>query len=338
MPFIPEILKYDSLSIVGLEKNTGKTECLNYILGRLPLDSIKIAVTSIGIDGEDKDQVTGSAKPNIILREGVYFSTSENYYRQKNLSAELVDVSDEESSLGRIVTGKVIREGKILLAGPSSTISLHHWMNKMDEFGVNLKIVDGALNRLSLASPAISKAMILSTGAAYSAEMNVLVNKTKYMVDLINLSEEEDLLIKSMEEYENGIWGMTMEGRILNISKKSSLILRDMNSDFLKQCKIIYVAGALTDSFLNILINYPDIKGKELIVDDFTKIFTSEQAYRLFIKRGGIIKVMKKSKLIAVCVNPTAPNGYILDSDILCRKLEEAIKLPVYDIVKNNYC
>ena len=35
MPFIEEILKYKSLSIVGMEKNTGKTECLNYILGRI---------------------------------------------------------------------------------------------------------------------------------------------------------------------------------------------------------------------------------------------------------------------------------------------------------------
>ena len=30
LPFINDILRYDSLSIVGLEKNTGKTECLKY--------------------------------------------------------------------------------------------------------------------------------------------------------------------------------------------------------------------------------------------------------------------------------------------------------------------
>ena len=36
MPFVSDIVKYDSLSIVGLEKNTGKTEALNYILRRLP--------------------------------------------------------------------------------------------------------------------------------------------------------------------------------------------------------------------------------------------------------------------------------------------------------------
>ena len=35
MPFINDIATFKSLSIVGLEKNTGKTECLNYILGRL---------------------------------------------------------------------------------------------------------------------------------------------------------------------------------------------------------------------------------------------------------------------------------------------------------------
>ena len=35
MPFTGDILQYKSMSIVGLEKNTGKTECLNYILKRL---------------------------------------------------------------------------------------------------------------------------------------------------------------------------------------------------------------------------------------------------------------------------------------------------------------
>ena len=75
MSFISDILKFKSLSIVGLEKNTGKTVCLNFILDRLP-SACRVAVTSIGIDGESKDQVTGTAKPEIILKEGTIFSTS----------------------------------------------------------------------------------------------------------------------------------------------------------------------------------------------------------------------------------------------------------------------
>ena len=52
MHIIDDILRYQSLSIVGLEKNTGKTECLKYVLERIPLEHKHIAVTSIGIDGE----------------------------------------------------------------------------------------------------------------------------------------------------------------------------------------------------------------------------------------------------------------------------------------------
>ena len=47
MPFIGEILKYKSLSIVGMEKNTGKTECLNYIIDRLRDSGTKIAIYKI---------------------------------------------------------------------------------------------------------------------------------------------------------------------------------------------------------------------------------------------------------------------------------------------------
>ena len=52
MPFVENIRNYRSLSIVGLEKNTGKTVCLNYLLGRLDKLGISTAVTSIGVDGE----------------------------------------------------------------------------------------------------------------------------------------------------------------------------------------------------------------------------------------------------------------------------------------------
>ena len=133
MPFINDILQYDSLSIVGLEKNTGKTECLKYVLDRLPVQTKHIAVTSIGIDGETVDQVTRTQKPEIVLREGMYFGTSEAHYRLRRLVSELIDVSDESTSLGRVVTAKALTGGKILLSGPSSASSLRRWMHEMQQ-------------------------------------------------------------------------------------------------------------------------------------------------------------------------------------------------------------
>ena len=337
MPFINEILKYDSLSIVGLEKNVGKTECLNYILLRLPLDSKKIAVTSIGIDGENKDQVTATKKPEIFLREGMYFSTAEAHYRNRRLVSELVEITSERSSLGRIVTGKVAVGGKVLISGPSSGPSLKRWVKATRDLGVDLTIIDGAISRLSSASPAISKAMVLSTGAAFSSNMNTLVQKTKFVVELINLPSAKDDIVEVFDPVETGVWGMDMEGNVVDFGLTSSLAIASLDKDITKGMRYIYAAGALTDKFLTLVANSGNIKNVTLLVRDFTKIFVNEMLYRNFVSRGGRILVLQKSKLVAVCVNPTAPNGYVLDSDILCERLQEAIKLPVYDIVKNSY-
>ncbi|MDD4420643.1 MAG: hypothetical protein PHW85_03520 [Bacteroidales bacterium] len=334
MSFIGEIIKYRSLSIVGLEKNTGKTECLNFILNRLP-SQCKVAVTSIGIDGESKDQVTGTAKPEIALREGMYFSTAEVFYRSRRLLSELVEITNERSSLGRIVTAKVLIGGKILLSGPSSAASLRRWVAGVNKLNVNLAIIDGALSRLSSASPAVSESLVLTTGAAYSVNMDRLVRKTKFIVELVGIEMAEESLREIFMDIEKGVWGLSRQGKLIDFKVASSLTIDKIQDSLTRDCKAVFVAGALTDRFLNMISDSREVKEIVLLVRDFTKIFVTEEAYRLFIKRGGRIKVLQKSRLIAVCVNPTSPRGIVLDSDMLCEKLHEAVKVPVYDIVKN---
>lgn len=314
MPFVAEILRHRSVSIVGLAKNAGKTECLNYILKRLPLEDKKIAVTSIGIDGESLDQVTSTAKPEITLRKGMYFATSEKHYRSRKLLSELYDVSDESTALGRVVTAKALSEGKVLLSGPSSGSALKRWMSSLNSIGMDLVLVDGALSRLSTASPAISEAMILSTGASFSANIKDLVSKTAYVVDLIGLPLYE---------------GSDPEASISSFSS--------FDTSLLKNHEVLEVEGALTDRLLTAVKNGMREGCRELVVGDFTRIFASQDVYRSFIRLGGRISVRMKSKLLAVSVNPVAPNGMVLDSDILCNTLSKTIGLPVYDIVKNNY-
>ena len=338
LPFIDDILRYDSLSIVGLEKNTGKTECLKYVLDRLPLQSKRVAVTSIGIDGETVDQVTRTQKPEIVLREGMYFGTSEMHYRQRRLVSELIDVSDESTSLGRVVTARALTGGKILLSGPSSASSLRRWMGEMQQrYGIDLVVIDGALSRMSSASPAVSQSMILATGAAYSANMATLVSKTAHVVDLVNLELTTRENIATLMPLEKGLWFIDKDGNLNSLDAVTSLS-KDIHFEGMDNCTTLYVAGALVDGFLEKVRKNKSLKQVELVVRDFTKIFVTPQQFRLFLKAGGRIRVLQKSKLIAVTVNPTSPSGYVLDSDTLCGKLSEAIGLPVYDLMKNNQC
>ena len=345
MPFIAELIKYKSCSIVGLEKNTGKTECFNYVMQRLPLDKIRVAVSSIGIDGETTDQVTKTAKPEIFLREGVYFGTSEKHYLTKLLTSELLEISDENTSLGNIVIGKALTPGKLLLSGPSSTNGLRRWMNEMQKYDIDLTIIDGALSRLSLASPAVSESMILATGAAYSANINTLVQKTAFVVQMINLEltsqENHDTFIN----INNGVWAIDFDAdndadndndfgkKLVDLKVASSLSI-NINTDGLKKCKTLYVSGALTDNFVNHIRQNKIFNETEIIVRDFTKIFLTPMTYNTFVNGKRKITVLQKSKLIAVCVNPTSPNGIVLDSEKLCKTLSEAINLPVYDLKK----
>ena len=334
MPFIEELIKYKSCSIVGLEKNTGKTECFNYVLQRLPLENKRVAVSSIGIDGETTDQVTKTAKPEIFLREGVYFGTSEKHYLMKRLSAELLEITNENTSLGNIIIGKALTPGKILLSGPSSTNGLRRWMDEMKKYDIDLTIIDGALSRMSLASPTVSESMILATGAAYSANINTLVQKTAFVVQMINLYLTSEDNREVFNDIKNGVWAIDEDGIIHDLKVASSLSI-NINTDGLKKCKTLFVSGALTDNFINHIRQNKIFNETEIVVRDFTKIFLTPMTYNSFVNGKRKITVLQKSKLIAVCVNPTSPNGIILDSEKLCKTLSEAIKLPVYDLKKN---
>lgn len=297
-----------------MEKNCGKTECLNYILRHLPVRERRICVTSIGLDGERTDQVTRTPKPEIVLREGMFFATSELHYRERHLVSEIMDVSDESTALGRIITAKVVAEGKVILSGPSSTASLRRWMDSVTGYDIDLTIIDGALSRKSSASPAVSEAMVLATGAAFSSSLPNLVDLTAFCVEMIQLPLAD----------ETGPETVTV-----NVSSMSGDLAFDGRVDRVE------VSGALTDRLLKSLTEAGH-SDTEVVVQDFTRIFVTPATYRRFVRGGGRLRVRNRTVLVAVCVNPLAPNGYRMDSDLLCRTLSERIHLPVYDVKRND--
>lgn len=333
MPFVKELLNYKSCSIVGIEKNTGKTECFNYVMQNLPTNEYRIAVSSIGIDGETTDQVTMTAKPEIFLPKDVYFATSRKHYLSRRLSSELLEITDELTPLGNILIGKSLTPGKVLLSGPSSSNGLKRWINEMKKYEVDLIIVDGALSRMSLASPAVTESMILATGAAYSANINNLVQKTSFVVQMINLELTSKENYDTLFSIHNGAVAIDTENQLHDLGIRSSLSL-NINTEGIKKCKTLYLSGALTDTFLNSIRQNKIFEETEIVVRDFTKIFLTPAVYNSFVNDKRKITVLQKSKLIAICVNPTSPNGIILNSEKLCETLSEAVKLPVYDLKK----
>ena len=336
MPFINDILKYKSVSIVGMEKNTGKTETLNYIIRRLNQINKKAAVTSIGIDGENTDQVTNTHKPEIELFEGMIFATSEKHYHEKQLISEILDVSIQQTALGRLVTGKVKIGGKVILSGPSNTSWLKKVIKDMKQYHVNTTLVDGALSRRSFGSPSVTESMILTTGAALSPNIAELVKKTKFQYSLINLPQYETPLQDALLDIENGIWSIDDEQNLHNLHIPSTFLIDHHKEKLFLHGNTLFVSGAVSDKLLDTLRLQKNITDIILIVKDFTRIFASFESVNAFLKKGGQIQVLLKTKLIAVCINPVSPAGYVIDSNKLKDRLIESFNVPVYDIKLKN--
>lgn len=333
MPFVGNILNYRSLSIVGLEKNTGKTVCLNYVLRRLHEMGISTAVTSIGVDGEQTDSVYATAKPEITLYEGMRFVTSEKHYLQRRLVSQILEVDTQRTSLGQLVTGLVVTQGKILLSGAATTEKLRRQIDLFNRQDVALTVVDGALSRLSLASPTVTDAMILATGAAVSPNLQQLISKTKFVYRLINLPEVEPVLQERLDNIRSGLWAVDSHNQPHDLDIPSVFLLNKAEQDIFRFGNTLFASGAVSDRLLKHLSIQKNIKDITLVVRDFTKLFVSPEVFAEYSKRGGQMKVLQQSKLMAVCLNPTSPQGYRLNSSEACHQLSEALQTPVYDIM-----
>jgi hypothetical protein len=337
-----EILTCKSISVVGLAKNTGKTETLNYILRQLSKSGKNIAVTSIGLDGEQIDQIFGTTKPEITIYKGMIFNSVEKFFAQRNFEADVLNISRLQTSLGRVITARAIETGKIILSGAADTQRLRKIIAQNAILGADITIVDGATSRLSLASPAITDALILATGTAYSANIEQLVKKTRFVCNLINL--ETNILIPLNErwlsevEITNSSKVFTLiDNELYNLQISSSLMINKISTENLekiRQSKNLVIFGIVSDNLINFLRLNIDLQDFILIAQDFTKIFISPQNYNIFTKKGGKINVMHRPKLLAVTINPTSPEGITLHSETLQAELRKNIDAAVFDIRK----
>ena len=336
MPFMEKIRGCRSLSIVGLEKNTGKTVSLNYVLGRLAEMGISTAVTSIGVDGEQTDSVYATAKPEVRLYEGMRFITSERHYRMRRLVSEIEWIDKRRTALGRLVTARVLSGGMALLSGAAATGILREQIEEQKRDGVELTVVDGALSRLSLASPTVTDAMILATGAAVSPNLQQLVSKTRFVVRMIGLDEVTEKERETLSGVENGLWALDGEGVAHDLGVRSAFMLSGANNDLYRYGTRLFASGAVSDRLLKMLAAKEEVKETTLIVRDFTKLFITPEVYADYTKRGGELKVLQRSRLVALTLNPTSPHGYAVDSEKACGALEEALGMPVYDVRREN--
>ncbi|MCL1850938.1 MAG: hypothetical protein FWF70_06015, partial [Bacteroidetes bacterium] len=235
-------------------------------------------------------------------------------------------------SCGRLVFAKAITSGKVILSGPNTTVWLKQTMEQLHSFGFDFVITDGALSRKSLASPTLSESLILTTGAALTPVLSELIRKTKFVYQLTQIEEFTTNLKSVLEHFETGTYALK-EDEYIDLQIPSTLLLDNYKNELLTHSNTLYVAGIITNTLLNTLRVHKQIRDITLVAKDFTKIFVDKDVLNHYYRSGGKLKILNKNKLIAICVNPTSPQGYRMDSRKLIETLQKEVDVPVYDLV-----
>lgn len=315
------------VALVGLAKNTGKTEALAALLRELETIGRNVGVTSVGRDGEERDVIEPLIeKPRITLREGSLVATTDALLRASGLSHDLLERTDFRTPLGQVVVARLRRAGAIEVAGPSAASQVQMVSNAMLGHGAEQVLIDGAIDRRAASSPQISDGLIMSTGAVLSGDPADVVKQTCAAVELVrlpvasNLSGAIDLPAR---------FALTSDAEEIGAQLDAYPAARQVN-----------VPGALPESFLKALLAAAHRRRRTytVVVADATRVFLADRDVDWFSKQGLDIAVICPIDLLALTINPLAPRSHRLDSAHLRGLLRESIdRVPVLDVLDSSY-
>lgn len=330
---------YKIISVVGMSKNSGKTVTLNQLIDEAMERDIRIGITSTGRDGENQDLVTNTEKPMIYVDEGTLIATTEGTFKYTEAKLEILEVTNMNTSMGKIVIVKAKTSGYVQIAGPNTNREIKIVCDKLLTYGANLVIVDGALDRISSASPSVTEATILATGAVLSRDMNKVIEKTMHQVQLFSLPQlqnDEIKAIASMVIEEKGYCVINEDHNVVPIEIKTALNSGEIIGRAIKDdTKYVVIGGSLvTNTLKKIVQSTRKYKNVIFVVKDATKIFISSKDWMFFKKVNIQIEVIDKIEPLAVTINPYAPQGYYYQPEEFLTKMKKFLNpIPVFDVV-----
>lgn len=327
--------KYDTVSIVGMAKNAGKTTTLNYLIEEAMDEDIVLGVTSTGRDGENTDLVTGTDKPKVYLQTGTVVSVPRMLYDLAESGLEILRMTNFRTPMGEILLCRVAESGYVQIAGPLATVETKEMCREMEELGAEFILIDGAIDRKSIAAPDTSDAIIIATGAVLSRSMNRVVAQTAHVVNLYSLPvfAEKAALREIHARKEDDPILVISSQRVEALDLRTGLTCgRFLDEAIGEDTKYVYLPGAFTKSVIRD-ITPKKLKNFQFIVKDPTKIFIDDTSWQQLLKKGLRISVLQNIAVAAITVNPFAPGGYAFDHKVLRDAVQQAIPdIPVIDV------
>ncbi|HSP48450.1 MAG TPA: hypothetical protein VLN47_10290 [Clostridiaceae bacterium] len=317
----------NSLSIVGMGKNTGKTTFLTRVIEACSEPGLtrNLALTSIGRDGEETDIVTHTPKPRIYIRKGTLVATASGLLRSCDVTRDLLMLTDIRTTMGQVVIFRALSDGYVEIGGPSRTSDIAALEKTMRQYQKDcLFIVDGALSRMSVA--ARMEGTVLCTGAALSRNLDVLVDKTLEAVDMISLSKT-DIPLPDKEGrvmVKDGTWRSLQSEMALSAGD-------DIRSSLTETTEAVFLKGAITEGLIEDLLRSPLFRNMRLIGKDGTRFMLTGKLLQRLKERNITLQVVSEIRLLAIVINPWEAEGDGQDVQEMEKTFRARTNLPVLD-------
>lgn len=336
------------LALVGLAKNTGKTEALTALLSELQAAGRRVGVTSVGRDGEEHDVIDFRiSKPRIHLPGGSLVATTDELLRASGLPHELLKETDVRTPLGRVLIARLRGGGAIEVAGPSAAEQVRSVSDAMLGYGAEQVLIDGAIDRRAASSPDVADGLVMSTGAVLNEDINEVVAQTRDAVNLVRLpsidsTSEPGRRLKDLMDGREDLVSMLVSNEEDPVVLRPRFALSSEANELSellranRDARWLIVEGALPDRFLLQLAQAtrPRTAPLHVLVTDPTKVFLNDRGLDWYRGHKIELQTVRTIALKALTVNPVAPMSHRFDSRQLQSLIREAIPdLTVLDVL-----
>ena len=326
-----------SLAIIGLVKNAGKTTVVNALMAR---SSHLFGLTSLGLDGERTDHLTGLAKPRISPPPGTLIATTQGSLERSHYAMEVLEELPFHTPLGRVVIGRAGTGGEVEVSGPTTLAELHITIERLQAHGAEQVLVDGAINRIGSASPRVSDGVVLATGGMVGDTLDDVLETTAAAVDMLMLPAVDAAtrallevhLARQARAVSFDARGEAVPLQVDTVVGEGVTVAREVTR---LDTRTLYVGGALTQEFVDDFTRVlPPRRTLRLVVRDATVLVLPPARVSRLRRRGVAVEVLTPLRVLAVTANPfRVPQPY--QSRVFFNAVAGAIgdRVPVFDVV-----
>ena len=291
----------------------------------------RLAITSIGLDGEEIDQVTSMEKPQIYVKPGYIVATAFDTLKNYSCKYKILEKTELITSIGEVVIIEILDEGKALVAGPSKVKDMQKLTNILEKYKLEKIIIDGAFSRQAFAKAA--DATIFVVGANKDKNIDNVVKDAFLQYRKFTL---KTLPLKPYSFGEN-ISFIDREGNFEELSFSSVIgNVNDIFVDEVLKAKFLYIPKTITNKFVEKLIVERGKYTFDLIIDSPINIQLKDENLEKLFKLNINIFVLNPVNLALVCYNPYSPRGYDFDNMEFKTKLETALETEVINALEGD--